>query len=72
MGHSTKDILVPHDQIRDPNKITDVNERVFKENGLDMHHHEVDKLEDDHRRGVRRYKVRGPRTFIDLGRKSHR
>ena len=72
MKRAHKEIRIPHDEIRDPAKVTQVNVRRFKERGLDVHHHEVDDLEDDHDRGERVLKVRGPITFVDLGRKGGR
>lgn len=63
-----KDILIPHSEIADPNKITQTNARKFREAGLDIHKNEVDHLEDDFRKGVRRLKVRNVKYF-DLGRR---
>lgn len=62
-----RDIIIKHEEIKDPNKITQVNETKFKEAGLDMHLHEVDALEDDHKKGIRRLKVRGPKKYFFMG-----
>ena len=62
-----RELVIPHDQISDPQTITERNEQAFKEAGLDMHRHEVDSLEDDFKKGVRILKVRNVKYF-DLGR----
>jgi hypothetical protein len=59
----SKEILIDHKDIADPQTITAVNEKKFKEAGLDMHKNEVDALEDDHKKGVRRLKIRNPKYF---------
>lgn len=63
-----KEIRIPHAEIADPQTITQVNVRKFKEAGLDIHKNEVDRLEDDHRRGERILTVRNPK-FFDMGRR---
>lgn len=67
-----KEIRIPFERIRDSRKITKVNREEMSKRDLDIHRHEVVKLEDDHSRGERVLKVRKLGTFIDLGRKSHR
>lgn len=64
MGH--KEIKIPHDKIRDPNKITDVQEKAFKDAGLDMHRNELtgEELVDDFDKGVRVLKIRKPRKYF--------
>lgn len=63
-----KDILIPHDEIQNPETITQRTVRAFRESGLDIHKNEVDRLEDDHAKGVRRLTVRNVRYF-DLGKR---
>lgn len=63
-----KEWRVPFDEISDPQTITRRNKRLFKEHGEDIHRLEVDKIEDDHGRRVRIYKVR-PRKYFDMGKK---
>jgi len=58
-----KEILIKHEDIMDPQKITQVNEREFEKHGLDIHVNEVDELEDDFDKGVRRLKVRNTKYF---------
>jgi len=67
-----KELRIPHDTIAHPQRVTAVNVRTFKEHGLDIHHHEVVDLEDDHSKAVRVLKVRGPVTYVDLGRRGAR
>ena len=71
---SVKEIRLSHDKLRDPQTITDVQEAAFKAAGLDMHRDELtgEELIDDHDKGVRILRVRGRRTFIDLGKRSTR
>ena len=59
-----KDIIIKHSEIEDSQTITQVNEQKFKEAGLDMHLHEVDELTDDHKKGIRRLKVRTPKKYF--------
>ena len=61
-----KELKIAHDKIRDPQTITQVQEQVFAEHSLDMHKHEVDRLEDDHTKGVRILTVKTPRSFFSV------
>lgn len=58
-----KEIKIPHKKIRDPHTITEVTENAFKENDLDCHRHEVERLEDDHKAGVRVLQVKNTQYF---------
>lgn len=49
----SKEIIISHEEIKNPQEITQVNIRKFKEADLDIHVNEVDRLEDDHKKGVR-------------------
>ena len=71
---AVKEIRLKHEDISDPQTITQVQEKAFKEVGLDMHKDELtsEELIDDHDKKVRILRVRGRRTFIDLGQKSRR
>lgn len=62
-----KELRIPHDDIRDPDKVTQRNIRAFKEADLDMRLHEVDELIDDHSIKTRILKVRKVKYF-DMGR----
>ena len=67
---SVKEIRIPHEAIKDPQKITEVQERAFKKHGLDMHRDELthEEIIDDHAKKVRILKVRSRRTYFFLGR----
>ena len=71
---AVKEIRLRHEDIADPQTITDVNEKAFKDAGLSMHRDELigEELIDDHDKKVRVLRVRGRRTFIDLGQRSRR
>ena len=58
-----KELRIPHDEIRDPDKVTQRNIRAFKEAGLDMRRHEVDELVDDSTTKTRIIKVRNIKYF---------
>ncbi|RMG00046.1 MAG: hypothetical protein D6726_11985 [Nitrospirae bacterium] len=58
-----KEIILKHDDIRDPDTITQVTEKAFKDAGLDIHRHEVESLEDDFDRGVRVLQVKAKQFF---------
>lgn len=62
-----KELRIPHDELRNPETITQTNIRAFKEADLDIHQHEVDALIDDHSTQTRILKVRKVKYF-DLGR----
>jgi hypothetical protein len=47
------EIKVPMEKIQDSQQITPVMEQVFKDNGVDIHTHEVKNISDDFNRGVR-------------------
>ena len=36
-----KEIVIDHELIRNPQTITQIQERIFNEHGVDMHKHEV-------------------------------
>ena len=64
-----KEIRIPHEQIQDSQRITEVQERAFKEHGLSMHRDEVtgEEIVDDFDKKVRVLKVRNRRKFFFLG-----
>lgn len=66
------EVIIPHSELRDPQTITERNERAFAELDSDIHTHEVTDITDDFDAGVRRMRVKMPRTFVDLGRRSYR
>ena len=60
----SKEIIIDHKEINNSQTITTVMETKFKEQGLDTHKNEVDVLEDDFKKGVRRITVRNTKYFI--------
>ena len=54
---ANKEIRIKHSEIQDSQTITQVNERKFKEAGLNMHVNGVEALDDDNKRGERVLKV---------------
>jgi len=62
-----KEIVVPHKDLANPQTITQVNEKMFKDNDLNIHVNEVQDITDDFERKVRRYKIKNTRYF-DMGR----
>jgi hypothetical protein len=62
-----KDIIIKHDKINHPEKVTKGTVDAFKNAGLDIHRNEVDLIEDDFDRGERRLKVKMPRSFHFFG-----
>ncbi len=54
---ATKEICIPYSEIQNSQTITQVNERKFKEAGLDMHVNGVEALHDDNKRGERVLKI---------------
>lgn len=61
-----KEIRLRHEDIKDSQKITQVNEKAFKEAGVDMHRHELtgEELIDDHDKKVRILRVKGPVKYF--------
>ncbi len=64
-----REFRVDFDQIKDPQTITKVNVEEFKKQDLDIHRHEVERLEDDHDKQQRVYRVKNTKYF---GSWSHR
>jgi hypothetical protein len=58
-----REIQIPFEEISDSQTITQVNESKFKEQGLDMHRHEVEKLEDDHSKKKRVLRIKNTKYF---------
>ncbi len=66
------EVIIPHAELANPQTITERNEQAFAERDSNIHVHEVTDITDDFDAGVRRMRFKMPRTFVDLGRKSHR
>lgn len=68
---AVKEIRIPHADISNSQTITDVQEKAFKDAGLDMHRDELtgehDGLIDDHEKGVRVLRVKGRTKYFFMG-----
>lgn len=58
-----REFRIDHDKISDPQTITQVNIQEFKKQDLDIHRHEVERLEDDHGKKQRVYRVKNTKYF---------
>lgn len=58
-----KEIIIPHKEISDPQKITQVMIKKFKEIDLDIHVNEVESLEDCHKTKTRILKIKNTKYF---------
>jgi hypothetical protein len=65
----SREFRIPHDTISNSQTITPAMERAFKEQGLDLHRHEVEKLEDDFGTKERVLTVKNRKYFIMGGSK---
>lgn len=57
------EIKIPMDRIQDSQEITPVMEQTFKDNGVNLHVHEVKNISDDFKRGVRILDVKATKYF---------
>ena len=66
-----KEIRIPHASIANSQTITDIQEKAFKDAGLDMHRDELtgehDGLIDDHDKGVRILRVKKRTKYFFMG-----
>ena len=58
-----KEILIDHDKIQDPQTITQVVTNEMKARDLDVHRHEVEVIDDDYKKGVRKLRVKNTMYF---------
>ena len=59
-----KEFRIPHDKIGNSQTITPAMEAEFAARGLDIHRHEVEKLEDDFGTNERVLKVKNTKYFV--------
>ena len=57
------EIIIPHENIRNSQTITHVMHTEFQSRGLNMHVNEVDRLEDDFKKGVRVLTIKSTKYF---------
>lgn len=60
----SREFRIPHSQRDTPQTYTKKVERYFEQEGLDVHRHEVESLEDDFNKGQRVLKVKTTKFFI--------
>ena len=60
-----REVRIPHDKIMDPTGITHHMEERFKDEGLNLHVHEVEKMEDDFKNKVRILQIKN-RKYVFL------
>ena len=58
-----REFRIDFDRISNPQTITQENVKAFKEQDLNIHVNEVDRLEDDHGKRQRVYRVRNTKYF---------
>lgn len=58
-----REFRIDFDKISDPQTITQVNKEEFAKQDLNIHVNEVDRLEDDHGKRQRVYRVRNTKYF---------
>jgi len=63
----SREIRIPHEAIANSQTLTPEMERIFKEQGLDLHRHEVEKLEDDFGTKERVLRVKNTKYFVQGG-----
>lgn len=59
---SRKEVTIPHEQLSNPQTITKVVSDAFREQGLDIHRHEADHV-DDFTTKRRTYKIKNVKFF---------
>ncbi len=63
----SKEIRIPHSELRDSRTCSARIEEAFQRVGLDAHRHEIDELYDDHQRGERVVKIQTPKKMVFFG-----
>ena len=58
-----RELRIPFKELENPQTITQRNIKEFKKHGLDIHHHEVEKIEDDHGRQERVMKIKNTKYY---------
>jgi len=59
----TKEIILDHKDIEDPQTITQVTKNAFESKGLDLHRHEVENIDDDFKNKKRRLRIKNTKYF---------
>jgi hypothetical protein len=58
-----KEIHVDFDKLSNPQTITEVNKKMFKDHDMDIHKNEVEEIVDDHSKQKRIYKIKNTKYF---------
>ena len=59
-----REVHIPHELIQTPESITRHMEERFKDEGLNLHVHEVERFDDDEKRKERILRIRNTRYFF--------
>lgn len=59
-----REVRIPHELIQPPESITRHMEERFKDEGLNLHVHEVERFDDDEKRKERILRIRNTRYFF--------
>lgn len=59
-----REIKIPHERLKNSQTITDEMERVFAGQGLNLHVHEVEQMDDDFKKRERVLRVKNTRYFV--------
>lgn len=60
----SRELKIPHDRIKNSQTITQEMERIFEGQGLNLHVHEVEQMDDDYRKKERILRVKTTKYFF--------
>lgn len=63
----SREIRIKHNRLSDPHATTVETERAFQGQDLNLHVHEVEKMDDDFKRGERILTVKNTKYFYSKG-----
>ena len=63
----SREIRIPHHKIKTGHDCTMETEARFQDEGLDLHVHEVERMDDDEKRGERILTVKNTKYFFQRG-----
>jgi hypothetical protein len=59
-----REIIIPHSELQNAQTITQVMDKKFKEQNLNIHMNDVVDLQDDFKKGVRKIEVKNSKVFF--------
>lgn len=62
-----KELRIRHSELRNPSNCSTKIEEAFQRAGLNVHRHEIDRMDDDFDRDERIIQVRTPKTMVGFG-----